>query len=92
MIAEARLISEGLGGADADFTGGGTAWRSGEEDVYGLPRPTSTDCRLLTAAGAGIGCEEANASSASLSVTFWFKSFGADGEVGLSNSNFVPFS
>lgn len=72
MIADARLISEGFGGADIDFGGGETACASG--GIKAFVRLISADWRWFAAAGAGFDAVGANASSANLSATLWDKS------------------
>jgi len=64
MMAEALLISAGLGGAEADFNGGEVICLSGEAEAVGFGIGMSRFV-LWLAVAAGV----ANASSASLSVT-----------------------
>ena len=91
MIADARLSSTGFGGADADLVGPIRGTSGGIDGcIFGLD--VSEDCLWLAGVGVGLGCVGANASSASLSVTLWDRSFGccaAGGEAGSSKSNLV---
>lgn len=93
IMADARLISDGLGGADADFTGVGTGFGS-ELDGIDLPLFSSTDCLWF---GTGVGFGLWKTSSANLSETRCERSLVCDGCAGAadgvsSKSNFVPDS
>lgn len=77
MIADARLIPLGFGGAELDLSGGCIAGFSGDDDTTGLLRFISTDCLgVVEDWAADFGCAVANASSASFSVTLWLISLG----------------
>src|SRR3569833_1095305 len=87
MMAEARRISDDLGGAEADFAGGGVICFSGLAAGYGL----------FSASAAGRWLPELGdkASSASLSATFWLRSLAfraSEAEAGSSKLNLVPWS
>lgn len=76
MMDEARLISTGLGGADALFPGVCKTFLSGDLEGIRAPRPASTGCLLVTGA---------KASSTSFELAVWDMSVP-------SKSNFIPFS
>lgn len=93
IIDEARLISEGLGGADALLAGGSAACLSGEVEDMCVPRPMSADGLLIAGgliAGGWAGCpwDLAKASSAIFPVA----GKAAIDESVSSNSNLTPFS
>ena len=77
MMAEARLISDCFGGAEADFAGGEVICFSGADTACLEPAVSYNDGWLLRGRGCLEG-EVAKASSASLSATFcWMCSLAA---------------